>query len=151
MRIFILFAFFIYSNFIIGQGASLIPPDYVINAFEKQYPKKKAVWEIEYGEKNDDLTFIAKFTKAPKTIAFAYYDQNGVFKVCKVQMPSIKLGKKIQTYLKANYSVKSVKEVFSVIDYSNIKSFEVGVIKDSKSYNLIFDQDGEFLKRIRIR
>ncbi|AWK06579.1 hypothetical protein HYN56_21045 [Flavobacterium crocinum] len=151
MRTFILFLFFICCNLVKGQGASIVPPDNVINAFEKQYPKKKANWNVEYGSKNDDITFEAKFTQAPKTIAFAQYDQNGVFKVYKVQMPVLKLAKKIQSYLKANYSVKSVKQVFSVMDYSNKKSFEVGVIKDSKLYNLIFDQDGEFLKRIQIR
>jgi len=151
MKKIILFAVFIYSNFIIGQGASIVPPENVVKAFESQYPKKKAIWDIEYTGKGDDVIFEAKFNAAPKTIGLARYDQNANFKYYKVQILLAKLPKKAQSYLKANYSVKSFKQSFSVLDDAGKQTFETGVIKDSKFYNIIFDQDGEFYKRAQIR
>ncbi|WP_289660927.1 hypothetical protein [Flavobacterium panacagri] len=151
MRTIILFSIFIYSSWAAGQGASIVPPDIVISTFEKQYPKKKAIWNVEYSGKNDDIIFEAKFSQPPKLVAYAQYDENGIFKVYKVQTPLLKLVKKAQVYLKTNYPVKSVKQVFSVVDNVDKKRYEVGVIKDSKFYNLIFDQDGEFLKKVQIK
>lgn len=151
MKKIILFTVFIYSNFLIGQGASLVPPENVVKAFENQYPKKKAIWDIEYSGKGDDVIFEAKFNAAPKTIALARYDNDGNFKAYKVQTQLAKLPKKAQTYLKANYSVKSFKQFFSVVNDLKEKTFEAGVTKDGKSYNVIFDQEGEFYKRTQIR
>ncbi|KAF2327838.1 hypothetical protein [Flavobacterium ginsenosidimutans] len=151
MKKIILFAVFIYSNFLIGQGASIVPPENVVKAFENQYPKKKATWDIEYIGKGDDVIFEAKFSAAPKTIGLARYDQNANFKSYKVQILLAKLPKKAQSYLKANYSVKSFKQFFSVVDDLKEKTFEAGVTKDGKYYNVIFDQEGEFYKRTQIR
>lgn len=151
MKKIILFTFFIYSNFLIGQGASIVPPENVVKAFESQYPKKKAIWDIEYTGKGDDVIFEAKFNAAPKTIGLARYDQNAIFKSYKVEILFIKLPKKAQSYLKANYAVKSFKKSFSIVDNEGKQAYETGVIKDSKFYNIIFDQDGEFYKRAQIR
>jgi hypothetical protein len=147
----ILFAIFLFTNIIMGQGAKLVPPDNILKAFENQHPNKKPSWDIEYSAKNDDVTFEAKFNETPKTIAYALYDKNGDFKSYKVQIPMNKLPKKAQAYMKANYSVKSFKQSFSVKDSQNVQTYESGVIKDSKFYNIVFDQDGEFYKRIQIR
>jgi len=151
MKKIILFSIFLYSSIIVGQGATLVPPENVVKAFENQYPNKKAIWDIEYSAKNDDVTFEAKFNKTPKTIAYALYDKNGDFKAYKVQIEMSNLPKKAQAYMKANYSVKSFKQSFSVKDSENKQTYESGVIKDSKFYNIIFNQDGEFYKRTQIR
>ncbi|WP_338839955.1 hypothetical protein [Flavobacterium ginsenosidimutans] len=151
MKNILLLAFFIYSHFLIGQNATLVPPENIRTAFENQYPKKKPIWDIEYSSKNDDVIFEAKFNETPKTIAFARYDKNGNFKAYKGQILLNKLPKKAQTYLKANYPVKSLKQFFAVNDNLNVRTYEAAVIKDSKFYNVIFDQDGEFYKRVQIR
>ncbi|KAF2079864.1 hypothetical protein [Flavobacterium sharifuzzamanii] len=116
MRKIFLFVFFISMSFAKAQNGTLVPPDNVVKAFENQYPKKKAIWDIEYSGNGDDVIFEANFNAAPKTIALARYDKNGAFKAYKVQVSITKLPKKVQTYLKANYSVKSYKQFFSVID-----------------------------------
>ena len=151
MKSILLFATLFYSSFLIGQSAILLPPDNVIKAFEKQYPKKKVTWDVEYSSKNEDVTFEAKFYDKPKTLAFAYFDKEGNFKVYKLQIPLTKLPQKAQSYLKTNYSVKSFKQSFSAVDFENIKSYETGVIKDSKFYKIVFDENGEFTKRVQIR
>ncbi|KRD61195.1 hypothetical protein ASE40_06495 [Flavobacterium sp. Root935] len=150
MRKIILFAFVIYSNFLIGQNGIIVPPENIRTAFENQYPQKKPVWDIEYG-KNEDIIFEAKFNETAKTIAFARYDKEGNFKAYKTQTLLTKLPKKAQAYLKENYPVKSLTQFFAVVNNLNIKSYEAGVVKDAKFYNLVFDQDGEFYKRIQIR
>jgi hypothetical protein len=61
------------------------------------------------------------------------------------------LPQKAQMYLKTNYGVKSCKTFFSVVNGLNTKSYEAGVIKSSKFYNIIFDQKGEFYKKIQIQ
>ncbi|MET3028715.1 PepSY-like domain-containing protein [Flavobacterium sp. UW10123] len=151
MRKIFLLVFLISMSFVKAQNGTLVPPDNVLKAFENQYPKKKAIWDLEYSGAGDDVTFEAKFNAAPKTIALARYDKNGAFKAYKLQVPITKLPKKVQTYLKTNYSVKSYKQFFSVTDNTDIKTYEAGVTKDSKFYNLIFDQDGEFSKKVQIR
>lgn len=151
MRSIILFALIIYSNFIIGQNGILVPPDNIKTAFETQYPKKKPIWDIEYNDKNDDVIFEAKFNETPKKIAFAKYDKNGNFKSYKGQILVNELPKKAQTYLKANYSVKSLKQFFAVTDNLNVKTYEAVVTKDAEFLSVIFDQNGEFYKRIHTR
>jgi len=151
MRNIILFAFVVCSNFLIAQNGILLPPENIRTAFEKQYPKKKPIWEVEYSSKNEDVIFEAKFNETPKIAAFARYDKNGNFKAYKAQTILTKLPKKAQVYLKENYPVKSLRQFFSVVNDLNVKSYEASLIKDSKFYNIIFDEDGEFYKRVQIR
>ena len=146
-----LFVFFIYSSFLIGQTGMLVPPENIREAFEKQYPKKKPIWDMEYSAKGDDVIFEAKFKETAKTTAYARFDKNGNFKAYKVQIALIKLPKKAQAYLKKNYGKKSFKTFFSVVNDLNVKTYEAGVVKSAKFYNIIFDQDGEFYKIIQIQ
>jgi len=151
MKKVILFAIFIYSNFLISQNGILVPPENVRKAFENQYPSKKPIWDIEYSGKSDDVIFEAKFNDAPNILAFARYDKSGNFKAYKGQILVNKIPKKAQTYLKKNYPAKSLKQFFSVVDNLNVRTYEAAVIKDSKFYNIIFDQNGEFNRKTQIR
>lgn len=149
-NIFLFFAFLWYS-FLLAQNSLIVPPENIRTAFEKQFPKKRAVWDIEYSSKGDDIIFEAKFYETLKTIAFARYNKEGLFKAYKVQILINKLPKNAQTYLKRNYTVKSYKQFFSVVNELNVGTYEAGVIKDAKFYNLIFDKNGNLFKRVQIK
>ena len=92
-----------------------------------------------------------KFSDLSKIKNMDVFDKNGNFKAYKVQIALIKLPKKAQAYLKKNYGKKSFKTFFSVVNDLNVKTYEAGVVKSAKFYNIIFDQDGEFYKIIQIQ
>ncbi|WP_264538043.1 hypothetical protein [Flavobacterium sp. N1736] len=153
MKNILLLIAFLCSSFLIAQKGVLVPPDAVTIAFEKQNPKKIASWSIEYG-KSDDVYFEATFNTTAKNKAFALYDSNGVFKSLKTQILIAKLPLKAQTYLKKNYPAKGkvqpVGKILNKIDDTNSETYIAEIKKDKKLYNVVFDKDGEFIKRIEI-
>ncbi|WP_244290009.1 hypothetical protein [Flavobacterium resistens] len=123
----------------------ITPPEKVRFAFEKEYPGKTAVWSEEYvGDDDDEVRYEAKFNKDKNTKAVAIYDNSGVLKAFELQIPLNKLPINAQTYLKKNYSPKAIKEIAVVVDDKNKITYEVGVTKDSKFYDVVFDKDGDF-------
>ncbi len=150
MRNSILFIAFLYSSFLIAQKGMLVPPEAVTAAFEKQYPKKAALWSIEYSQ-NDAVYFEGAFTTTEKTKAFVLYDSYGAFKSLKTQITVAKLPVNAQTYLKKNYPVKGkvkpVGKILNVVDDKNTQTFIAEEKKDRKLYNIVFDSTGDFIKR----
>lgn len=140
-----------YCSFLSGQNGVLIPPDQVVDAFSKKYPDRKAIWNLEYTGKKDDVTFEAKFSEKNKKTALALFDQKGTFISYKLQIEMVELPVKAQAHIRKNYSVKSLKQSFLVLNAANDKTYEAAVIKDKKNYNLLFDKEGELIKRIQIR
>jgi hypothetical protein len=140
---------FLCSNFFIGQSL-LVPPDNVIRAFEKQYPDKKPIWDMELG-KNDEIKFVAAFKTADKKKKFVTYDSNGVFKTSKKQIAINQLPLKGQKYLKKNYNVKTVGQILAVVDNQNQTSYMAEIKSNKSMFNLVFDANGEFIKRIEIK
>ncbi|WP_243739269.1 hypothetical protein [Flavobacterium sp. 245] len=121
------------------------PPEKVQFAFEKEYPGKTAVWSEEYvGDDDDEVRYEAKFNKDKNTKAVAIYNNLGVLKAYQLQIPLSKLPQQAQVYLKKNYSPKAIKEIAVVVDDKNKTTYEVGVNKDSKFYDVVFDKDGDF-------
>lgn len=144
--IFALFSF----NFLIAQEGTnmkktVTPPELVRAAFEKEYPGKTPVWYEEYvGDDNDEIRYEAKYNVNNTTKALAIYDNSGNMKAYELQIPLSKLPPKAQTYLKKNYPAKAIKEIAVVVDDQNKTTYEVGVQKDSKFYDVIFDKNGGF-------
>lgn len=175
MKRMLLILAFLWSNFLISQTGVLVPPESVTTAFAKQYPKKEAYWSMEYGSTGSDVYFEAKFNASAKVKGYALYDQHGNFKSYKEQVLSNTLPKIAVDYLNTNYPVKVVansktkgkskskakplpvqsaapaREVFSVIDAQKQKRYEVKVQKEGKTYYVIFDSIGEFIKRTLIQ
>lgn len=121
------------------------PPEKVKFTFEKEYPGKVPVWSEEYvGDDNDEIRYEAKYNVDSKTKAVAIYDNLGVLKAYELQIPLSKLPLAAQTYLKKNYAAKAVKEIALVVDYKKTTTYEVGVQKDGKFYDVVFDKDGDF-------
>lgn len=170
MKHFFLITAFLWYSFSIGQSI-LLPSDNIRIAFEKQYPGKKPIWFLKYGNTDDNVLFIANFKTASNNKAEAIYDSLGNFLSYKEPFSSVKLPKAGQLYLDANYpNIPSSKpksksksktksktvtvpsrETYRTVDAKNKTTYEVIVKKDKIDYNLIFDSEGNPIKIIRIR
>lgn len=153
MKYILLIITFLNTSFLIGQKSILVPPQPVIAAFEKGYPQKKVLWSIEYG-KGEEIYFEGTFNPSAVTKAYVLYDSYGVFKSLKTEILINKLPLKVQDYLKKNYpakgKVKSVGKILTKIDDKNNETYIAEAKKDKKLYNIIFNKEGEFIKRIEI-
>ncbi|MBS7256585.1 hypothetical protein [Flavobacterium branchiicola] len=150
MKNVLLIATFLCSSFLIAQEGTnmkkvVTPPEKVKFAFEREYPGKVSVWSEEYvGDDNDEIRYEAKFKTDKNTEAVAVYDNLGVLKAYELQIPLSQLPKKAQNYLKKNYAAKAIKEIAVVVDDKTKTTYEVGVQKDSKFYDVVFDKNGGF-------
>ncbi|WPO78504.1 hypothetical protein [Flavobacterium sp. KACC 22761] len=150
MKKLLLIILFSCNGFLIAQEGTnmkkvITPPEKVKITFEKEYPGKTAVWSEEYvGDDDDEVRYEAKFDKDKNTKAVAIYNNSGVLKAFELQIPLSKLPINAQAYLKKNYSPKEIKEIAVVVDDKKKTTYEVGVKKDSKFYDVVFDKDGDF-------
>ena len=141
---------FLYSSFLIGQsGVSpdkvVIPPEKVVFTFQKEYPGKVPVWTLKYvGDDDDEIRYEAKFKNDKNTNVLAVYDNLGTLKAFELQIPFNQLPQKAQTYLKKNYPASAIKESAVVVDDKNKTTYEVGIQKNSKFYDVVFDKNGGF-------
>lgn len=141
---------FLYTSFLIGQNGTspdkvVTPPDKVLYTFQKEYPGKKAVWTMKYvGDDDDEIRYEAKYTTDKKANALAVYDNLGVLKAYELQIPLSQLPPKAQLYLKNNYPANAIKEIAVVVDDKSKTTYEVGIRKDSKFYDVVFDKNGGF-------
>ncbi|WP_223704722.1 hypothetical protein [Flavobacterium potami] len=123
----------------------ITPPEVVKIAFEREYPGKVAVWSEEYvGDDEDEIRFEAKYNITNTTKAVAIYDNLGNMKAYELQIPFSQLPPRSQAYLKKNYAPKAIREIAMVVDDKKKTTYEVGVSKDAKFYDVVFDKDGGF-------
>jgi hypothetical protein len=138
------------SSFLIAQsGVSpdkvVTPPEKVLYTFQKEYPGKIPVWTMKYvGDDDDEIRYEAKYTTDKKAKALAVYDNLGILKAYELQILLNQLPAKAQNYLKKNYAAKAIKEVAVVVDDKSKTTYEVGVEKDAKFYDVVFDKNGGF-------
>lgn len=141
---------FLCSSFLIGQnGVSpdkiVTPPEKVLYTFQKEYPGKVPVWTMKYvGDDDDEIRYEAKYVTDKKTKALAVYDNLGVLKAYELQIPLSQLPQKAQAYLKKNYPASAIKEIAVVVDDKSKTTYEVGIQKDSRFYDVVFDKNGGF-------
>ena len=148
-NVFLIFTFLCSSFLIAQEGTNMkkevTPPEKVKLAFEKEYPGKVPVWSEEYvGDDNDEIRYEARYNVNNTTKALAIYDNSGIMKAYELQIPLSQLPPKSQAYLKKNYGVKAIREIAVVVNDKNITTYEVGVEKDKKFYDIQFDKDGGF-------
>lgn len=148
-NVFLIFTF-LCSSFLIAQEGTnmkkvITPPEEVRLAFEKEYPGKVPVWSEEYvGDDNDEIRYEARYNVDTKTKALAIYDNLGNMKAYELQIPLSQLPAKAQTYLKKNYPAKAIREIAVVVDYKKVTTYEVGITKEGKFYDIQFDKEGGF-------
>ena len=138
------------SSFLIAQsGVSpdkvVTPPEKVLYTFQKEYPGKTPVWTMKYvGDYDDEIRYEAKYTTNKKAKALAVYDNLGLLKAYELQISLTQLPVKAQNYLKKNYSARAINEIAVIVDDTNKTTYEVGIEKDAKFYDVVFDKNGGF-------
>lgn len=141
---------FLCSGFLLAQEGTnmkekVTPPEKVLFTFQKEYSNKVPVWAMEYvGDDNDEVRYEAKFKTDTNQEALAVYDNLGVLKAYELQIPLSQLPAKAQTYLKKNYAPNAIREIAVVVDYQSKTTYEVGVEKAGKFYDVVFDKNGGF-------
>ena len=150
MKNFLFVIVFLYSGLLIAQNEVysdkiVTPPEKVLFTFQKEYPGKTAVWALKYvGDDDDEIRYEGKFRTKENTESLAVYDIYGVLKAFETQIPLSQLPQRAQTYLNKNYSAKAIKEVAVVVDDKNKTTYEVGIEKISRFYDVVFDKNGGF-------
>ena len=130
--------FFLCSGFLMAQEGTnmkekITPPEKVLFTFQKEYPNKVPVWAMEYvGDDNDEVRYEAKFKTDTNAEALAVYDNLGVLKAYELQIPLSQL------------PPKAIKEIAVVVDYKSKTTYEVGVEKTGRFYDVVFDKNGGF-------
>ena len=117
-------------------------PTEVKAAFAKEFPNKKAKWEM------DDGGYEAEF-KMNGVDASAVYDKNGNRKELEVDMGIKDLQTSITDYLKKNYPTGKIHEAAKITDNKNTITYEAEIKKDGKSYDVLFDAKGKFIKIVK--
>lgn len=141
---------FLYSGLLIAQNEAysdkiVTPPEKVLFTFQKEYPGKIAVWTLKYvGDDDDEIRYEGKFKTNENTESLAVYDNWGVLKAFETQIPLSQLPQKAQAYLKKNYPANAIREIAVVVDDKNKTTYEVGVEKKSRFYDVVFDKNGGF-------
>jgi hypothetical protein len=141
----------LYGASMIGQtevksDKEVVPPVAVTIAFQKEFAGKVPTWTKDYeGQDLDHIRYLAKF-KTDTSVGLAVYDNNGVLKAYEVAIAQKELPKTAISYIQKNYPDQNIKEAARLIDGNNVITYEVGIIKDGKFLDLVFDKKGGFLE-----
>lgn len=114
-------------------------PNTVKEAFAKEFPKQKASWSKEDGG------FEAEF-KLNGTEASAVYDKTGHRKELEVEIKTTELPANVLSYVKKNYPTGKITEASKITDDKNIVTYEAEIKKDGKSFDVLLDAAGKFIK-----
>jgi hypothetical protein len=127
----------------ISKSKKVVIPIQIETAFEKEYPKIKAEWDTENAD------FEAEFKINGKD-ASALYDKNGHKKAFEIDVKMSEIPVNALAYLKENYPNNKVSESAKITDDNKVITFEVEIKKNKKSFDLLFDADGKFIKTAEV-
>ncbi|MFM9989247.1 PepSY-like domain-containing protein [Flavobacterium sp.] len=114
-------------------------PAIVKTAFTKDFPGKKVKWGMEDGD------FEAEF-KINGSDASAVYDKKGHKKAVEMTIKTAELPANVLVYVKTNYPKSKITEAAKITDDKNGVTYEAEIGKDGKSYDVLFDANGKFIK-----
>lgn len=146
-----LIALLFFSTKMIAQEKKterIVPTNEVQAAFEKEFPKATPIWSKDYGgEDLDQVRYNAKF-KTGNSEALAVYDNLGKLKAYEILISKSDIPSNSISYLDKTYKKYSISEASKVKNDLNETSYEVGIIRDGKFYDAVFDHSGNFTKII---
>ena len=122
-----------------AKSTKKVVPTNVKQAFAKEFPGQKAKWEKEDGG------YEAEF-KIKNTDASAVYDKNGYKKTLEITIQTEELPTDALAYLKQNYPTNKITEASKITDDKNRVTYEAEIQKKGKSYDVLFDSNGKFIK-----
>ena len=114
-------------------------PTNVKEAFSKDFPEKKAKWGMEDGN------YEAEF-KIKGSDASAIYDKKGKRKALEIAIKTSELPSNALEYLKKNYPTNKITEAAKITDDKDVVTYEAEIGKDGKSYDVLLDANGKFIK-----
>jgi hypothetical protein len=114
-------------------------PSVVSASFQKEFPNKKAKWGMEDGG------YEAEF-KLNGSDASAVYDRTGHRKELEIDIKITELPVSVLDYLKKNYPSNKIIEAAKITDDKNAVTYEAEIGKNGKTYDVIFDASGKFIK-----
>lgn len=130
------------------KNQKYVPPVEARLAFEKEFPKSTSEWRLEYGGDDDDeQLYVADFTMQGTKVS-AYYNLRGEMQVLEHAVTSSQIPAAIKSYLKKNYPNYKIVEAVKVRDSKMAYTYEIGLQNDSKFYDAVFDDGGDFLQMV---
>jgi uncharacterized membrane protein YkoI len=116
-------------------------PTTVTEMFKKEFPGKKATWGMEGAD------YEAEF-KLNGSEASAVYNSNGHRKALEIAIKTSELPASVLEYLKKNYPTNKITETAKITDDKNVVTYEAEIKKDGKSYDVLLDTKGKFIKMV---
>jgi uncharacterized membrane protein YkoI len=121
------------------KSKKVIVPANVKEVFAKEFSGKKSKWGMEDGD------YEAEF-KINGSDASAVYDKKGHRKQLEVAIKKTELPSAVLDYLKKNYPTNKITETAKITDDKDVATYEAEIGKDGKSYDVLFDANGKFIK-----
>lgn len=130
------------------NAKAVVPPAEVSAAFEKEFPKMKPSWTQDYeGSDKSDVRYQASFS-SNNANKMAEYDKTGNLKAVETSLQLGQLPPNIFHYIRKNYAFETIKEAVKVVDGSKNTTYEIGIQKDNKFFDLVFDAGGNFVEQV---
>ncbi len=129
-------------------GKAVVPPAGVSAALEKEFPKMNASWTQDYvGDGASEVRYQANFS-SNNVNKMAEYDKLGNLKAVETSLQLGQLPTNIFHYIRKNYSFETIKEAVKVVGSDKKITYEIGIVKDNKFFDLVFDENGNFIKQV---
>lgn len=131
------------------QIEKIVPSIEVKTAFERDFPKEIPTWTKDFGgEDLDQIRYKAKF-KTNTSEGLAVYDNMGILKAYEVFIQKKDIPSNAVRYLNSKYEKFTIGEASKVKTAKNKTTYEVGIVRDGKFYDTVFDHNGAFLEIIQ--
>ena len=126
-----------------GESSKAIAVPQALKAsFAKDYPSIKSVkWDVEDGDY--EVSFKLNGVDASVT-----YDKSGHKKDVEVAIKTAELPAVILEYIKKNYATYKLIEAATITNDKKELTYEAEVGKNGKTWDLLFDTNGKFLKQV---
>ena len=127
----------------------VVPTLEVAKAFQKDFPKVKAVWRTDYaGADSDQLCYEGDFVVNEINMT-AVYSAIGIFKVLEIEIKPAEIPAKASSYLAKNYPKNKINKAARMMTNTNNITYEIGITLNDKSTDAVFNKEGDFLRMVQ--
>jgi len=131
------------------DSKSVEPTLEVTKAFQKDFPKTKPNWRVDYaGDDRDQLSYEADFMMN-NTKMTAVYSAVGLFKVLEVEIKEADIPANITEYLTKNYPKNRINNAAKIMTNNNDITYEIGITINDKWTDAVFNKEGDFLRMVQ--
>ena len=120
-----------------------VPPQKVKETFNRLYGGVPANWTLEGNN------YEAEFVSGMGNKVTIVIDKNGKFIDKEYAIKESELPKPALEYVKKKYKAYKITEITKITPQIGIPDYEIEVTKGAQKYDLIFDKDGKFKKKMK--